>query len=90
MDVAGTPSPAAFGFGSGMPGPSDRASFFEEQARNRRSTWKLTAFCALSILLMGIAVSLIAVPMLLFTYLFATGIAGIVLPDSLTDLLESV
>jgi len=89
LDVAGTPSPAAFGFGSGIPGPSDRASFFEEQARNRRSTWRLAALCSLAILLMGVAVSLLAVPALLFTYLIATGIAGLIVPDALIDIAQA-
>lgn len=88
MGVAGTPSSAAFGLQSGVPGPSDRASFFEEQARNRRATWKLAALCSLAILAMGVAVSLLVVPALLFTYLLATSIADILVPDALIDIVQ--
>jgi hypothetical protein len=46
MEVVGGPSSATLDARAEIPGPRDRASFFEEQARNRRSTRTLAAFCA--------------------------------------------
>ena len=33
------------GFSGSVPGPIDRTSFFDEQQRNRRATWRLSFFC---------------------------------------------
>ena len=43
-------------------GPVDRTSFFEEQRRNRRTTWRLAAACGLAIVVMGIPLSIVLTP----------------------------
>jgi Zn-dependent protease with chaperone function len=40
----------------------DRVSFFEEQTRNRRTTWRLAAACGLAIVVMGIPLSIVLTP----------------------------
>lgn len=46
------------------PGPVDRVSFFEEQKRNRRATWRLAAACALAIVVMGVPLCIVLTPLL--------------------------
>src|SRR5689334_21684220 len=46
------------------PGPLDRVSFFEEQRRNRRATWRTSLACTVAILVAGIPLSLVAAPVL--------------------------
>jgi Zn-dependent protease with chaperone function len=48
-----------------IPGPVDRVSFFEEQARHRRSTWRLSALCLLVVGAMALVMSCIVGPLLL-------------------------
>ncbi|HEX3246295.1 MAG TPA: M48 family metalloprotease [Chloroflexota bacterium] len=48
-----------------IPGPVDRTSFFEEQARHRRSTGRLSALCLLVVVIMALALSCIVGPLLL-------------------------
>ncbi|MGH7966156.1 MAG: M48 family metalloprotease [Candidatus Binatia bacterium] len=47
-----------------LPGPIDRVSFFEEQKRNRRATWRLAAACGLAIIVMGIPLCIVLTPLL--------------------------
>ena len=63
-----------------VPGPQDRKSFFEEQQRNRRNTWRLTAVCWVIILAMGLVMSAILTPAVLGELAILFGIAGIFLP----------
>ncbi len=63
-----------------VPGPQDRKSFFEEQQRNRRNTWRLTAICWLIVLAMGLVLSAILTPAVLGELAILFGIAGIFLP----------
>ena len=44
--------------------PRDRESFFDAQRRNRRATWRMSLFCLLSVLVMGIPLALITTPLL--------------------------
>jgi Zn-dependent protease with chaperone function len=44
-------------------GPVDRTTFFEEQARHRRATWRISALCALSIVITAIPFSAIVGPL---------------------------
>ena len=46
-----------------VPGPADRESFYATQARNRRTTWRLTALCLIGLLLMGIPMSAVITPL---------------------------
>ena len=46
-----------------VPGPIDRESFFAAQARNRRTSWRLTALCVLAVLILGIPLSTILGPL---------------------------
>jgi Zn-dependent protease with chaperone function len=45
-------------------GPSDRESFFEAQARNRRATWRLSVVCGLAAVILGIPLALTITPLL--------------------------
>lgn len=63
-----------------VPGPQDRKSFFEEQQRNRRNTWRLTAICWVVVLAMGLVISAILTPAVLGEFAILFGIAGIFLP----------
>lgn len=63
-----------------LPGPVDRVSFFDEQRRRRRSTWRLTAICALIVLALGLAVSLIVVPLLVIQTLLLLHLLDLFLP----------
>jgi Zn-dependent protease with chaperone function len=47
-----------------IPGPVDRESFFAAQARNRRTTWRLTAVCCLAVLLLGVPLSAVLSPLI--------------------------
>jgi Zn-dependent protease with chaperone function len=59
----------ASGFESGpwgpIPGPVDRISFFEEQARHRRSTWRLSALCLLVVGVVALGLTCIVGPLVL-------------------------
>ncbi len=65
-----------------IPGPRDRASFFDEQQRNRRATWRMSFFCGVTIGAMGMIISAIATPALVFEFAILTGIAAVFLPVS--------
>src|SRR5215469_1725 len=39
--------------------PRDRESFFDAHRRTRRATWRMSLFCLLSVLVMGIGLALI-------------------------------
>ncbi|MCC7368562.1 MAG: M48 family metalloprotease [Chloroflexi bacterium] len=43
-------------------GPADRTSFFAEQARHRRATWRLSVASSLSVVLAGLPLSLVVTP----------------------------
>jgi hypothetical protein len=63
-----------------VPGPVDRTSFFAEQVRHRRSTWRLTALCLLAVGAMGLVVSGLVGPLLLLQLSFLSEVVGIFLP----------
>ena len=65
-----------------MLGPRDRSSFFDEQQRNRRATWRLSFFCGLTITLMGLTISAIVTPTLVFELAILSSIVNIFLPIS--------
>jgi Zn-dependent protease with chaperone function len=44
--------------------PRDRESFFDAQRRNRRATWRMSFFCVLSAVVMGIPLALVITPLL--------------------------
>lgn len=44
-------------------GPADRVSFFAEQARHRRATWRLSAAATLAVILAGLPLSLVVTPL---------------------------
>jgi hypothetical protein len=66
MDFAGSPDAPS------TPGPVDRTSFFEEQKRNRRATWRLAVACGFAIFVMGIPLSIVLTP---FVFVFALAVA---------------
>src|SRR5215218_4966970 len=77
------PSPwAAAGGWSAVPGPADRVSFFAEQARHRRATWRLSAVCATAVLLAGLPLCLVVTPLLFAAIVVLTRLAALVVPVS--------
>ncbi|HVO92570.1 MAG TPA: M48 family metalloprotease, partial [Terriglobales bacterium] len=49
---------------SAVPGPLNRTTFFDEQRRNRRATWRLAVGCAIAVAIVGIPISLVLSPIL--------------------------
>jgi Zn-dependent protease with chaperone function len=62
------------------PGPVDRVSFFEEQRRNRRATWRTSLACTVAILLAGIPLGLVAAPVLYPMVLVAAKLVSLIVP----------
>jgi Zn-dependent protease with chaperone function len=63
-----------------IPGPVDRTSFFEEQARNRRATWRVSALCIIAIIVTAIPFSAIVGPLVYGVIALALRITGIFTP----------
>ena len=63
-----------------VPGPVDREHFFAAQARNRRTTWRLTALCVLGTVLMGIPMSAVITPLVLSALLLVSDLVYLVAP----------
>jgi Zn-dependent protease with chaperone function len=63
-----------------IPGPVDRESFYAAQLRNRRATWRLTALCALAVLVMGIPLSAVLSPLLYGLTFLGLDVANLVHP----------
>lgn len=62
-----------------VPGPVDRESFFDAQARNRRASWWFTALSAGAIAVMGIPLSAVISPLLYAFLLILTDVVRLVL-----------
>ena len=74
-----------WGIGGGWPsvlGPTDRVSFFAEQARHRRATWRLSAVCAVAVVLAGLPLCLVVTPLLFAVIVVLTRLAALVVPIS--------
>ena len=71
-----------------VPGPADREAFFAAQARNRRTTWRLTALCLMGVALMGIPISAILTPLLLAALFLIGDLVNLLLP--LSDWLSAI
>lgn len=65
-----------------MAGPADRTSFFAEQARHRRATWRLSVMATLSIVLAGLPLSLVVTPLVYLSIIVLTKLASFVVPIS--------
>src|SRR5215212_888524 len=63
-------------------GPTDRASFFAEQARHRRDTWRLSAAASLSIILAGLPLSLVVTPIIFLAVIVLTKLTSFIVPLS--------
>src|SRR4051812_95779 len=63
-------------------GPTDRASFFAEQARHRRATWRLSAAATLSIILAGLPLSLVVTPIVFLAIIVLTKLTSFIVPLS--------
>ena len=61
-------------------GPVDRVSFFEEQRRNRRATWRTSLACTVAVLMAGIPLSLVAAPILYPMLLVVAKLVTFVVP----------
>ena len=73
-------------------GPADRASFFAEQARHRRQTWRLTAVSTLAVVLAGLPLSLVVTPIIFLAIILLTKLASLVvpIPPAVPELYRSV
>jgi Zn-dependent protease with chaperone function len=73
-------------------GPVDRVSFFAEQRRHRRATWRLSAICALATLITGIPLSLVFTPVIFALILIGTRLVGLVItvPESVWHAYDTV
>jgi Zn-dependent protease with chaperone function len=58
----------------------ERVAFFEEQARHRRATWRLAVASAVSVVLMGIPVSLVITPLVYGLILIVAELVNLVHP----------
>ena len=58
----------------------DREDFFAAQARNRRTTWRLTALCLLGTALMGIPMSAVITPLVLVALLLTADLVYLIAP----------
>jgi Zn-dependent protease with chaperone function len=63
-----------------IPGPVDRTSFFEEQARHRRATWRVSALCILAIVVTAIPFSAIVGPLFYGIAALGLRITGVLMP----------
>jgi Zn-dependent protease with chaperone function len=63
-------------------GPADRVSFFAEQARHRRATWRLSVAAALAIILAGLPLSLVVTPIIFLAVIVLTRLTSFVVPLS--------
>ncbi len=61
-------------------GPVDRVTFFAEQARHRRATWRVTAMCAVAAVVTGVPLSLVLTPVLFAIVLIATRLLDLMVP----------
>ena len=69
-----------------VPGPVDRETFFAAQARNRRSAWRLTAFAALGVAMMGVPMSAVISPLVYALAIILNDLVSLVVPTA--DLLR--
>ncbi len=75
--------PGASPLGSPRPavaGPVDRVSFFDEQRRNRRATWRLAAASALALFVVGVPLSFVLAPLLYAIALIAFNTIHLFMP----------
>ncbi len=63
-----------------IPGPVNRVSFFEEQARNRRAAWRIVAACVVLVLVLGVLTSLDLAPIFLAIFIVGTDLVNFALP----------
>ena len=71
--LSSTPSAATAGSNvSGRFGPADRVTFFEEQRRNRRRSWRFSVLSVATVLVTGIPVSVVVTPFI-YVFLLLTG-----------------
>ncbi|HEY7876709.1 MAG TPA: hypothetical protein VIC55_00710, partial [Gemmatimonadaceae bacterium] len=63
----GSPTPAGK-----ILGPADRITFFDEQARNRRQSWRFSTLAMLTVLATSVPVSIIVTPYI-YVFLLLTG-----------------
>lgn len=61
-------------------GPADRLSFFAEQARHRRATWRLSAVATLAVVLAGLPLSLVVTPLFFLAVILVTRAASLIVP----------
>jgi Zn-dependent protease with chaperone function len=80
MDEASLPGTILPSAWAAIPGPRDRASFFDEQRRRRRDTWRLSAVAGLVVVAMGLGVSAILTPTAIVETLIILGFFDLFLP----------
>jgi Zn-dependent protease with chaperone function len=62
VTLPGDPSTFAGQASAPLPGPVNRSTFFEQQARNRAATWRLTVLCVFTVFCSGMVLSLVLAP----------------------------
>ena len=75
-----------------MPGPVDRESFFKAQKRHRRSTWKISLVCILTVLVLGVPLSMVMTPVVLAAAVLGCDLVNIVTtaPDLYFPISETI
>lgn len=61
-------------------GPADRVSFFAEQERHRRATWRLSAASAGAVILAGLPLSLVVTPLIFLAIILLTRAISVIVP----------
>jgi Zn-dependent protease with chaperone function len=90
----GPSSPWAFSPGpwQQVAGPADRTSFFAEQARHRRVTWRLSALAVLAVILAGMPLSMVVTPIIFLAIILLTKLLSVMvlMPPAVPELYRSV
>ena len=79
MSTAAAPGGAPAS-GRAVAGPIDRVTFFEEQRRNRRRSWRISLLAVITVLATGIPVSIVVTPFIYVFLLLAGHIANAIRP----------
>jgi Zn-dependent protease with chaperone function len=80
QEASSSSEPASSASWLPIPGPVDRVSFFEEQARHRRATWRVSALCVLAIVVTAVPFSAIVGPVFYGVVALGLRIAGLFTP----------
>src|SRR5258706_11204309 len=72
-------------------GPADPTTFFDEQRRNRRATWRLALGCVFAIIVVGLPISLVLAPLLYGVTLIVINTINLLVPmPAIIEILRGV